>query len=153
MIVTSLILIRGGVKGLGFVDSFTDIFARLPVDTRFEEISPIGPNPTATGGKPAKRMPESVERWRGLVAKHFPPNAVDDALKVMYCESAGNPQAKNPVSGASGLFQHLPKYWQERSYRAGVGGADIMNPEANVIVAAWLYRTSGNNWTHWECKP
>jgi hypothetical protein len=53
---------------------------------------------------------DSVEEWRPLVAGHFPPEAVDTALCLMELESAGNPSAQNPSSGASGLFQVLPSW-------------------------------------------
>lgn len=90
-----------------------------------------------------------VEQWRSLVATYFPAEQVEAALRVMACESGGNPDAKNPTSSASGLFQHLASYWPDRSTRAGWGGADIFNPEANVAVAAWLQAWGG--WGHWVC--
>ncbi len=97
----------------------------------------------------------SVGQWRPLVEQHFPASEVDTAMRVMNCETGGtgNPDSYNDSSGASGLFQHLPKYWAERSEKAGWGGADIMDPEANVAVAAWLADESirGHGWTHWTC--
>ena len=88
-----------------------------------------------------------VEEWRPLVATYFKPEDVDRALCLIGYESLGDPNAYNNSSGASGLFQHLPKYWAERSTDAGWSGADIMDPEANVAVAAWL-REEG--WQHWS---
>ena len=92
-----------------------------------------------------------VERWRPLVAKWWPSEQVSDALKVIRCESGGNPDAKNPRSSARGLFQHLGKYWGRRSAKAGWAGASIFDPEANIAVAAWLWRQVG--WKAWSCKP
>lgn len=104
---------------------------------------PTSPSPSSWSG--------SVEQWRPLVSIYFPADQVDTAMRVMNCETGGtgNPYSYNRGSGASGLFQHLPKYWADRSTKAGWGGSDIMDPEANVAVAGWLQRTGG--WTHWTC--
>ena len=99
----------------------------------------------------------SVERWRSLVANYFPANMVDQALAVMDCESRGNPEAYNPYSGASGLFQFLPGTWSVISPKAGFGGASVFEPEPNVGSAWWLvnyYMNQGKHpWTAWSCKP
>lgn len=92
-------------------------------------------------------MGSNVEQWRGLVSAYFPAEQVDRALCIMSYESGGNPSAKNPSSSASGLFQHLARYWPERSAKAGWAGADIFDPTANTAVAAWLWSVGG--WGHW----
>ena len=91
----------------------------------------------------------NVEQWRPLVARYFAD--VDTAMRILNCETGGtgNPNSYNERSGASGLFQQLPKYWADRSAKAGWGEASIMDPEANVAVSAWLQRTGG--WGHWTC--
>ncbi|MEX1208077.1 MAG: hypothetical protein WEE36_05615 [Acidimicrobiia bacterium] len=110
---------------------------------------------------------EGVEQWRSLVGEVFGRwgldqtkcatrdgvefcvgSQVDNALSVMQCESGGNPMARNPSSGASGLFQHLASYWQYRVDRVRSlhpdksGGlpadASIFNPDYNATVAALL---------------
>ena len=53
----------------------------------------------------------------------------------------------NASSGAAGLFQHIPRYWSDRSTKAGFAGADIYDPNANVGVAAYLVDRDG--WKHW----
>lgn len=94
-----------------------------------------------------------AEGWRPLVEEHFRPGDVDRAIRVMACESLGDPWARNPRSGASGLFQHMPRYWPERSTAAGFGGESIFDPVANVAVAAWLiYDYPAGGWRHWVCK-
>ncbi len=93
--------------------------------------------------------PRNVETWRPLVEAHFAPTDVARALRVIGCESSGDPDAKNPRSSASGLFQHLGRFWPERSVKAGLAGADIFDPEANVAVAAWLVY-QGGGWSHWN---
>lgn len=91
------------------------------------------------------------EGWLPLLVAHFGRHA-PDALAVLRCESSGDPDATNPSSGAAGLFQHLPRYWARRSDAAGLPGADIYDPAANIAVAAWLSR-GGTDWSHWTCKP
>ena len=76
------------------------------------------------------------------------------ALKVALCESSGLPDhvssdAVHPSSRASGWFQHLPKFWQERSEAAGFAGVDILDPVANVGVAAWLLYETPQSSGHW----
>jgi hypothetical protein len=88
-------------------------------------------------------------RWFSVVSHYFYPLDVPRALAVIDCESRGNAFAVNPSSRASGLFQHLPKYWAERSAAAGVAGASIFDPRANTAVAAWLVYHAGG-WDHWS---
>lgn len=111
----------------------------------------VPPTPTTTAPADATGAavahPPAVEAWRDLVTAWFPAAEVDRALEVMWCESRGVPSATNPTSGAAGLFQHIPRFWAERSVAAGFAGADIYDPEANVGVAAWLVRVDG--WKHW----
>ena len=101
------------------------------------------PSPPYTG-------PDVVERWRPLVEIYFNPGDVEWALRIVACESGGYPNAKNPTSSASGLFQHLARYWDGRSKTAGWAGASIWDPEANIAVAAWLLGENGK--ASWECK-
>lgn len=93
----------------------------------------------------------STEQWRGLISAFFAEADMAWAMRVMACESGGNPDATNPSSGAAGLFQHLPKYWAERSSNAGVAGSTPYDPPANVAVAAWLFYEGGGQ-SHWVCK-
>jgi hypothetical protein len=91
----------------------------------------------------------SVSDWRPLVEQFFEPHHVAKALRVIRCESGGDPLAKNPTSSASGLFQHLGSMWRSRSAAAGWAGADVFDPVANVAVAAWLVYDHGG-WSHWH---
>jgi hypothetical protein len=102
-------------------------------------------------------FPPPVERWRPLVEAHFAADRVDQALAIIRCESYGDPDAVNPVSGAAGLFQHLPRYWPERAAAAGYPGASVYDPEANIAGAAWLVALSEASglpaWYFWTCQP
>lgn len=109
---------------------------------------------TAQSDDDMPRHPAVVEQWRPLVEQYWSAagygDEVEYALMILYAESAGNPDAQHPGSKASGLFQHLPKYWAERSTAAGWGGASIWDPEANIAVAAWLRATNQRHgWQHW----
>ena len=77
---------------------------------------------------------EAVERWRPIVSIYFPSDRVDWALRIIECESHGDPNAKNPRSTASGLFQHLASLWDERAAAAGWPAADVFDPFANIAV-------------------
>jgi len=87
---------------------------------------------------------------RSLISLFFKPRDVETALKIAWCESTFDPNATNKQTKAAGLFQHLPRYWAERSAKAGWEGADIYDPYANVAVAAWL-RYHAGGWSHWTC--
>lgn len=157
LMLSGVVVIRGGLLGLSPVGAFQDIFARATGGTgglAAPGVSSARVTPTRSSTKPTTQpqFTPNVERWRGLVSAHFPATVVDQALSVMECESEGIPSATNPTTQAAGLFQHLPKYWVDRSRRAGVPGGSIYDPVANVTVAGWLYGQSGT-WNHWSCKP
>ncbi len=98
---------------------------------------------------PRRTFTGSVEQWRSLVATYFRAGDVDKALRIMACESGGDPSAANPRSSARGLMQHLGKYWVRRSAAAGFAGVSIFDPTANVATAAWL-RDQPGGWLHWR---
>jgi hypothetical protein len=91
-------------------------------------------------------MGTNVEQWRPLVEAHFGANT-DGALRVMDCESGGNPTAYNTSSGASGLFQFLGSTWR----RVG-GEGDVFDPAENIARAATLSK-GGTDWRQWTCQP
>lgn len=101
---------------------------------------------------------ENVERWRPIVTEAVFAWGGDEAdvhrfLRIMQCESAGIPTAKNPFSSASGLMQQLARYWPQRASAAGMPGADVFDPYANIWVSAWLALAApGGGWGHWVCR-
>ena len=113
----------------------------------------VTPRPDA-GDAATRSTPQvygpGVERWRPLVESFFLAGDVPWAMRVLACESNGDPDAKNPRSTASGLFQHLASYWPERSVAAGWPRTDVFDPVANVAVAAWLFYIDGPG--HWVCR-
>lgn len=115
------------------------------------------PVSTTAPGAISRTLKPAVEQWRPLVASYFSPGMVDQALSIIQCESLGDPNAYNPYSGASGLFQFIPGTWAVTSVKAGFAGFSVFDPEANVASAAWLtsyYQAAGRNpWTPWHCIP
>lgn len=65
-------------------------------------------------------------------------------IDVMLCESGGDPNAVNPVTGDSGLFQYNPGTW------ASWGGGDIWNPYEQIEMTAWAF--SQGLADHWICS-
>lgn len=111
---------------------------------------------TSGGGGESKNHPSAVERWRSLVQRFFPAGRVEEALSIIDCESNGDPNAVNPYSGASGLFQFLPSTWATTAPNAGYGGYSPFEAEANIASAAWLanrYQELGYDYWHaWNCR-
>jgi septal ring factor EnvC (AmiA/AmiB activator) len=121
--------------------------------------TPTAPTTTiddGAGGGGTWDFPPAVERWRSLAAAYFPGSRVDEALAIIDCESLGDPDAYNPYSGASGLFQFLPATWASTSPKAGFSGASPFDPEANIGTAAWLANRYGElgqgYWSPWSCR-
>lgn len=118
--------------------------------------SPETTTSTAGGGGGPWNHPPAVEQWRSLVEQFFPSNRVEEALRIINCESNGDPDAVNPYSGAAGLFQFLPSTWASTAPKAGYPEASPYDPEANVATAAWLanrYQELGYPYWHaWNCK-
>ncbi len=111
---------------------------------------------SAGGGGGPWNHPPAVEQWRSLVQQHFPASRVEEALAIIDCESNGDPNAYNPYSGASGLFQFLPSTWASTAPKAGYAGVSVFEPVANVASAAWLgarYEQLGLYfWQAWSCR-
>jgi len=97
-------------------------------------------------GSPALTLGELVDRYFHTAADQ------EWALRAAFCESSALPphvgSAEVSSALAVGWFQHLARFWVERSTAAGWEGSNIFDPEANVAVAAWLYYTGGVR--HWN---
>jgi hypothetical protein len=111
---------------------------------------PVQPEPPRALSPAPAPAPRPVEEWRSLVSAYFAPEDVDLALRVISCESGGDPNAQNRSSGAAGLFQHIPRYWEARVANAGMPGASIFDPIANVAASAYLAYADG--WGHWAAS-
>jgi septal ring factor EnvC (AmiA/AmiB activator) len=109
---------------------------------------------TSDGG--SWTFPPAVEQWRSVVEQYFPSHRIEEALRIIQCESNGDPDAYNPYSGASGLFQFLPPTWATTAPKAGFPDASPFEPTANIATAAWLanrYEQLGlYYWQPWSCR-
>jgi hypothetical protein len=110
----------------------------------------------------------TAEDWRGLVTAVFGDpqwqlgDEIDNAIRIIDCESNGDPWAFNAGGPVAGLFQHRTTYWDGRSEAAGVGGHSPYDPRANATVAAYLVHqdkydvphAAHGPWTDWNgCGP
>jgi hypothetical protein len=99
-----------------------------------------------------------VEAWRPLVARYWAADRVDCVLGIIKRESGGDPTAYNSSYGASGLMQHLIKYWPGRAASAGFKDsnglvASPFNGEANIAAGAAI-AGSGSDWyAPWSRLP
>ena len=88
-----------------------------------------------------------------LVRRHFRRDDRPWALRVAFCESSAHPGDVSSVKVSSALalgwFQHLAKFWADRSATAGWAGHHPFHGEANVGVAAWLFYEGGGT-RHWN---
>ena len=87
---------------------------------------------------------QDVLQWLPLVAGQFDEGEYDRALCLIAAESGGNPNARNPSSGASGLMQILPSW----AAVYGVSRTDLFDPSINLYIAADLQDRYG--WTQWS---
>ncbi|MFV1960492.1 MAG: hypothetical protein ACC658_01540 [Acidimicrobiia bacterium] len=88
---------------------------------------------------------------RALLSLYFAPEDVNRAVRVAWCESRFDPDSVNLRTGGVGLFQHLPKYWDERAANAGFSGFEPTNAEASSAAAAWaVYQ--GGGWDVFGCQ-
>lgn len=122
------------------------------IDRHRCQLENVCPRPVvrASASRPSSGtgMGGNWEQWRPLVSVYFAPGDVEWALCIIRYESGGNPLADNPRSSASGLMQHLYRYWPDRASAAGWAGASIWDPEANIAVGAWLlYHGGAGHWT------
>jgi hypothetical protein len=116
---------------------------------------------------PALLATSGVEQWRGLVESIFPAFAVETMLRVVRCESSGNPAAhnENPASGddSVGLAQvnlhasllpgriALLQSLGYEAYDRDSAVAILMDPEANLR-AAYRISAGGTSWGAWTCR-
>jgi soluble lytic murein transglycosylase-like protein len=90
----------------------------------------------------------AVEQWRPALDAYAWP--VDTALRVIACESLGDPDAVNPSSGASGLFQVMPYLHQWRVWRLFGEWRSLRDPWVNIAIAFELWEIGG--WAPWTAS-
>jgi hypothetical protein len=75
------------------------------------------------------------------------PGGAAKALAIADRESSFYPRAYNSYSGASGVFQHLKRYWPGRAHAFGFKGWSAFNARANIIVSMRMVKRHG--WAPW----
>jgi hypothetical protein len=88
---------------------------------------------------------------RAIVGRHFQPDDVARALRAAWCASSFNPGTVNSDSGASGLFQLTSDQFAQYATDAGYPGGDMLDPEVNTAVAAWIVYNVEGSWSNLTC--
>jgi hypothetical protein len=116
---------------------------------------------TATGSSRHSAIPRSICRidWRDgtwhvkklircAVHRWNVPGGADKALAIADRESNFRPRAYNSYSGASGIYQHLRRYWPGRASTYGFAGWSAFNGRANIMVTIRMVHGLGS-WQPW----
>jgi hypothetical protein len=146
----------GAQAGFNFAnlpgDATTEAPNQAPVTTIAETASDAGQTATVEGtiASPGSGWLSQVQ-VRALAAEYFNAEDVNRAVRVAWCESRFNPASTNLRTGAVGLFQHLPRYWEARAESAGFPGAEPTDPEASTAAAAWAVYNEGG-WDTFVCR-
>lgn len=88
---------------------------------------------------------------RAVVSLYFEPEDVNRAVRVAWCESRFDPDSVDRRTGGSGLFHHLPRYWEERASNAGFNSSLPTDAEASTAAAAWAIY-NGGGWEIFTCR-
>lgn len=119
------------------------LVASVEVVTPVAEVRRVGTRPAIPAAAPA-----DIETIIRAAAARWGADPTQ-LLRVAWCESRYNPSAYN-ASGASGLFQFMPRTWAANSVRAGYSGASAFDPVASANTAAYMF-SNAQAW-QWTCK-
>jgi soluble lytic murein transglycosylase-like protein len=125
------------------LESGRTLVASLEVVTPVAEVRRVGTRPAIPAAAPADIeaiIRAAAAKWGADPAQ---------LLRVAWCESRYNPSAYN-ASGASGLFQFMPRTWAANSVRAGYSGASVWDPVASANTAAFMFSIGQAG--QWTCK-
>ena len=84
-----------------------------------------------------------------IIRNVFPDSAEEGAIRVARCESRLDPNAKNPTSSATGLFQIVRGTWNAYADP----GWSRVDPLHNTMTAYRIWKSDGGSWRQWVCKP
>jgi hypothetical protein len=119
------------------------LVSSLEVVTPVAEVRRVGTKPAAPAAAPG-----DIEAIIRTAAARWGADPTQ-LLRVAWCESRYNPLAQN-ASGASGLFQFMPRTWAANSIRAGYGGASVFDAVASANTAAYMFSIGQAG--QWSCK-
>lgn len=121
-----------------------------PEETADDQTEKASPASSGTIASPTSGWLSEVE-VRALAELYFEPEDVNRAVRIAWCESRFDPNAVDPRTGGVGLYNHLPRYWDERAINAGFPGIDATDPDASTAAAAWeVYNGAG--WDIFNCR-
>lgn len=86
----------------------------------------------------------NVEQWRSIVAYFWPAAHVGRMLRIMRCESGGNPNALNASTDVRGLFQVRYPFWSK------LWPGNYYDPWTNAAIAYQVWLIQG--YRAWACK-
>ncbi len=134
----------------GYSDLYIDAFTASPGASLRGSAHETSHASAGTISSPTSGWLSEVE-VRALVSLYFEPEDVNQAVRVAWCESRFDPNSTDLRTSGVGLFQHLPRYWDERAANAGFAGLDPTNAEASTAAAAWaVYH--GGGWDVFGCR-
>lgn len=122
-------------------DKLNDLTKQIPDDQIQDKIDSLKKSKSKTIDTITSNIPydsSTVKKWDDNVINALDIAALDYNIpkEILYTianiESSGNPNAKNKRSGASGLFQIMPKYFDDY----GVKQDTVFNPFINTEAAA-----------------
>jgi hypothetical protein len=151
LVVGRVVVATAGVAGLAdntyrvqIVDgaeASRTLVGSVEIVTPVAEVRRVGTKPAPAPADIESIIRAAAARWGADPAQ---------LLRVAWCESRYNPLAYNATSGASGLFQFMPRTWAANSVRAGYGGASVFDAVANANTAAYMFR-NGQAF-QWTCR-
>jgi hypothetical protein len=154
LLVGRVVVVTAGVPGLADntyrvqvvdgAETGRTLVSSLEVVTPVAEVRRVGTKPAAPAAAPA-----DIESIIRAAAGRWGADPTQ-LLRVAWCESRYNPAAYNPSSGASGLFQFMPRTWSANSVRAGYGGVSVFDAVANANTAAYMFSVGQAG--QWSCK-
>lgn len=108
----------------------------------------------ATPEEKINKLPDVVKqtttKWQDKMSRYFSKNTLPEVMHVMFMESSGNPEATNTNSDGSvdyGLMQINDIHAPEIKKKFGYNMKDLLDPDKNLEVAAWIWRKYG--WQPW----
>ncbi len=102
--------------------------------------------------KKVERQVIAVEQHIELVTEIFHPDNHIQALRVIYCESTGIPNAVNTNRNGtndSGIWQFNDKTWAWLTSKLKLTSSPF-NVRVSTLVANWLVENDG--WHHWNAS-
>lgn len=82
---------------------------------------------------------------QAAIEAHFPRSEWQNAKRIMWCESLGDPTAVGDGGRSVGLFQIQPRWWSNLKPQGSWFDASVN--------AEWAYRIwRSNGWYPWTCR-